>query len=421
MSYRILFSILSINLIQLLSCQFVNSSICQFGASAQRHIVFSDDIRSVQVVAGNKWQELPIILLGSGEHVNISFDELSHEYHRYEYSVVHLDKDWKEDEGLMAADYVRGFQSGLTIEDYEESINTTQDYTHYKLQIPNSQCRLRMSGNYRVDITEDGETRLSVFFLVSENIMNVGTSYSGDTDIDVRRNHQQVRVKADYSALNATDPLGQITGYVVKNYNWSTLRQLPKPTSFNQQYMEWTHCRDLIYEGGNEYHKFEMLDIHRNSLNIENNTWDAENEIWHTYVWADYRRPSYVYDETPKGAFLIRNSNNSESNITSEYVMVHFTLQTEAPFPYPVYVDGMWAVDNRNYLMTYDTELKAYTVAVPLKYGYYSYQYVMKTPDGTTIIPPTEGSFYETRNNYTALFYYRGTLDRGDRLVGVKN
>ncbi len=97
--------------------------------------------------------------------------------------------------------------------------------------------------------------------------------------------------------------------------------------------------------------------------------------------------------------------------------MVHFTLLAAEPFPYPVYVDGMWGT----HLMTYDTERKEYTCAVPLKYGYYSYQYLMKKPDGTTAIPPTEGSFYETRNKYTVLIYYRGTIDRTDRLVGVKN
>jgi hypothetical protein len=44
---------------------------------AQRHIVYSDDIRSLQVVAGVKWQELPIITLGGADRINIAFDELS--------------------------------------------------------------------------------------------------------------------------------------------------------------------------------------------------------------------------------------------------------------------------------------------------------------------------------------------------------
>jgi len=382
--------------------------------------VYSDDIRSLQVVAGVKWQELPIITLGGADRINIAFDELSHEYHRYTYSVVHLDKDWKESTGLITSDYISGFANGLTIDNMEESINTTQNYTHYTLQIPNRQCRITMSGNYRLDVIDESnndEVVLSAFFLVNEDIMNIGISASGDTDIDVRRTHQQLSLKVDYSRVKATYPRDQITGYVLQNYRWNDMRQLPLSTSINQQFMEWTHCPNLIYDGGNEYHKFEILDIHRNSLNVEDNIWDRENEMWHTYLWADYKRSSYVYDEVPKGAFLIRNSDNREANITSEYVMAHFTLQTPEPFPYPLYVDGMWGSAR----MTYNPEQKAYTGTVPLKYGYYSYQYIMLKPDGTTAIPPTEGSFFETRNIYTVLFYYRGNIDRTDRLVGVAN
>ncbi|MBO7645748.1 MAG: DUF5103 domain-containing protein, partial [Prevotella sp.] len=409
----------------------LHSSLFNLHLSAQRHIVYSDDIRSLQVVAGSRWMDLPIVTMGSGERVNISFDELSHEYHRYIYRVRKLDRDWKESEGVFPPDFLDGVRSEMVIEDYLESINTTQDYTHYRVQIPNDQCRLKMSGNYRVDVydndadNEDAKV-LSAFFLVNEDVTNVGFNCSGDTDIDLRRSHQQLTVKADHQKLKATDPLNQVKGYVVQNNRWDNMLLLPTPTSFNQQFMEWNHCKDLIYDGGNEFHKFEILDIHRNSFNVDSKSWDKENEIWHVYAQPDEKRPSYSYDETPKGAFLIRNSDNRESNTTSEYVMVHFTLLTPEPFPYPVYVDGMWAVRNGDkywneaYRMTYDKEQKAYTCAVPLKYGYYSYQYLMVKPDGTAAIPPTEGSFYETKNLYTLLFYFRGLLDRTDRLVGVK-
>lgn len=396
---------------------------CCAPAWAQRHVVFSNDIGSLQVVAGKKWQEMPVINLNSGEHITISFDEMSHEYHRYTYDVVHLEKDWTESTGLLTADYIAGFQSGIAIEDYEESINTTQNYTHYSLQIPNRECQLKMSGNYRVDIIDDEsqEKVISAFFLVNEDLINVGLSASGDTDIDTRRSHQQVNVKIDYAPLRTIYPREQITGYVLQNYRWDSMVALPASTGINQQYMEWTHCRDLIFDGGNEYHKFEILDVHRNSFNVEDNVWDRENNVWHTYLWPDYKRPSYVYDETPKGAFYIRNSDNRESDITSEYVRVHFILQSQEPFPYPVYVNGMWTneYNDDRYEMKYDNGSKTYTVEVPLKYGYYSYQYLMSGPDGKTMIPPTEGSYYETRNVYTALFYYRSNIDRADRLVGI--
>ena len=379
---------------------------------------------------------MPIIKLGGSEKIHVSFDELSHEYRRYTYNLTHLEHDWTDSYGLMSSDYISGERVGLIIDDYEESINTTQNYTHYHLQLPNADCRIRLSGNYRLDIFDDNSDTpdspvITAYFMVNEDKLNASIGYTTDTDIDVRRSHQQAEVKVDYKGVQATSPRTQIKGYVLQNNSWDNAVKLPQSTSINQQYMEWTHCRPLIFDGDNEYHKFEILDIHRNSFNVENNTWDAKQQIWHTYVWPDYKRYSYVYDETPKGSFYIRNSDNSENNTTSEYVIVHFTLQAEEPFPYPVYVDGTWSTIYANnpdrYLMTYDKMSKAYMCEIPLKYGYYSYHYVMKKNitdrNGNTstkyLIPPTEGSFYETANNYTVLFYYRGNIDRTDRLVGV--
>ena len=47
-------------------------------AHGQRPEILSDDIHTLQVVAGDRWQEMPVIGLGSSESVCISFDELSH-------------------------------------------------------------------------------------------------------------------------------------------------------------------------------------------------------------------------------------------------------------------------------------------------------------------------------------------------------
>ena len=392
---------------------------------AQRHIIYSPDIASLQVVAGIRWQELPIIRLGGREAINISFDELSHTYQRYTYRITHLEADFMESDGLFTSDYLAGLNGSLTIEDAEESINTYQLYTHYRLQIPNEDCRITMSGNYRLDVIDDngdGDTPvLSVFFMVYEDKVPVGLSYSDNTDIDVRKNHHQVTLNIDYSRLGATDPRRQIKGYVLQNMRWDNAVYLPEAPIINQKMLRWEHCRKLIFDAGNEYHKFEMLDIHRNSLNVENNSWDGEK--WHTILWPDIDRPSYVYDETPKGAFYIRNSDNRENDITSDYVLVHFILKPKqpGPFPYPLYVNGVWTNDLflEKYEMHYDYARKMYEAIVPLKYGYYSYQYLMLKPDGTTAIPPTEGSFYETRNMYNALIYYKSNTDRADRLVGV--
>ncbi|MBQ0075191.1 MAG: DUF5103 domain-containing protein [Prevotella sp.] len=412
---------------------------CCVFCKAQRHIVFSEDIASLQVVAGIRWQEMPVIRLDGNERIHISFDDLSHTYRRFSYSVTHMEADWTPSEGLFVTDYLAGFQDGLTIENSEESVNTSQNYTHYSLSLPNDRCRFVMSGNYRVDIKDDNDDEkpmISVFFMVNEDKVNVGLSYTDDTDIDVRKDHQQVEVAVDYSPLRATDARRQIKGYVLQNGRWDNARVLPEAPRITPRMLEWVHCKDLIFDAGNEYHKFEILDVHRNSLNVENNAWDGE--VWHTILWPDYKRPSYVYDEAAKGAFYIRNTDNYENDVTSEYVMVHFILRSE-PLPYRLFVNGVWTNDRflPRYEMHYDIDQKCYEAVVPLKYGYYSYQYLM-IADGDIeegdvrynervgenikepLIPPTEGSFYQTRNNYNALIYYRGTADRADRLVGFR-
>ena len=389
---------------------------------AQHHIIYSNDIASLSVTAGTRWQDLPIIKLNGNESINIDFDELSHTYRRLTYNIKHLESDFTESDGLFTSDYLIGFQDGLTIDDYEQSINTVQDYTHYKLQIPNRYCRLSMSGNYRLDITDDDnndELLLSVFFMVNEDKANVSLNYTTDTDIDTRKSHQQVELTIDYSKLGVTNPDAQIKGYVLQNNRWDNAVILPQVSRINQQYMEWVHCRDLIFDAGNEYHKFEILDVHLNSMNVEENYWDGEQ--WHTSLWPDYERHSYVYDETANGAFYIRNSDNSEKDITSEYVNVHFYLKTKEQ-RYPVFVNGMWTNDEQRekYMMTYNNEAQRYELTIPLKYGYYSYQYICINDDGKTEIPTSEGSFYETRNRYNALIYFKGNTDRADRMVGFK-
>lgn len=396
---------------------------------AQRNVILSDEVASLQVVAGTRWQELPVIRLNGNEAINVSFDWLSHEYRRLSYKIVHLEADFTPSEDVFTSDFLEGFDSGLTIDNYQQSINTLQDYTHYQLQIPNEHCRLTMSGNYRLDIIDDDNDETvvaSAFFMVNENTVTASMLMTPNTDIDFRHSHQQIELSVDYSALHAVDARRQIKGYVLQNRRWDNAVTLPPATRMSQRLLEWTHCKDLIFDGGNEYHKFEILDIHRNSMNVESNVW--ENEQWHTILWPDYNRPSYVYDETAQGAFYIRNSDNSENDITSEYVQVHFLLQSP-PLQQRLFVNGEWTNDRflPQYEMHYDSARKVYEAIVPLKYGYYSYQYLMLdsnaiTDDGTNTvapsIPPTEGSFYETRNRYDALIYYRGTNDRADRLVG---
>lgn len=398
---------------------------------AQLQEIRSERIASLQVVAGQDWLEDPVIILGGGQSINISFDELTHDSHRYSYTVTHCEPDWSDSKGLFASDYISGFQSGQTLEDYEKSINTNQLFTHYRLTIPNASCRIMMSGNYRVDIIDEDEEEIvaSARFMVCEDLVTVAKEITDNTDIDIQRSHQQVNIKVQFpSSLKCVSPREQFKVAVMQNHRNDNMVWCPDAPQVTQNSMIWTHTPDLIFPAGNEYHAFEILDVHRNSLGVESIDWDGEWNNVHLY--HDYPRRAYVYDEDANGSFYLRNSDNLENDIASEYVKVHFYLDTPQ-LPGDVYVDGRWASSNERekYLMEYDDEEQCYHAVIKMKYGYYSYQYVLeqssdengklagKQPYSKTSL--TEGDFFQTENQYLVLAYYKAPIDRTWRLVGV--
>ena len=87
-----------------------------------------------------------------------------------------------------------------------------------------------------------------------------------------------------------------------------------------------------------------------------------------------------------------------------------------------IVIDGWWTTDaNKDkYVMEYDSTDGSYNAVLLQKQGYYSYQYLQKTSDGRTVIPPSEGNFYQTENRYQAYVYYKETGGRTWRLVAYR-
>ena len=143
--------------------------------------------------------------------------------------------------------------------------------------------------------------------------------------------------------------------------------------------------------------------------------------MFHAYIFADERRPNYLYDEDANGCFYIRNSDNVENDRTSEYVVAHFQVFSDK-YDGEVYLNGVWTNDQflPRYRMEYDYATGSYEAAVILKMGYYSYQYLLLDEAGYTHFLPSEGNFFETENQYQALVYYREPGGRTDLLLGYQ-
>ena len=398
-----------------------------FSAFAQRHEINDENIRSLQVVANQKWMDLPIMVLNDGK-ISIDFDDLTHTYRRLTYRLEHCEADWKPSVGLFESDVVDGFIAGNTIDDVKESTLTNTLYTHYHFDIPNDKCQPKLSGNYRLYVSDDDSGSdhplLTACFMLTESAessMGVRLNITTQTDQSINREQQQAEMLIDYGTYIVSNPQQQIKTVVLQNRNWLDARWNSKPQYVMSNGLRWSHNQDYIFWAGNEYRKFEILSTDVASMGVDKIGWDGKN--FHAYLFPTTPFLNYLYDEDADGAFLIRNSDNVEINTTSDYMLTHFQLNVSSPYPYRIFLNGDWTYDRLlpAYEMTYNSAGGYYEAVVPLKLGYYNYQFLATDEQGRLSSFRVDNSHYQTENSYQALIYFRPQGGRTDKLVGYAN
>ena len=374
--------------------------------------IYSTDIRTLQTTIDDNWMAAPVVALDklmSGENsVVISFDEMSHDYRRLICHIERCEADWQPATEVFESDWMEGFND-TPIEDFAHSINTTVLYTNYRLQLPNERCRIKMSGNYRVTIYDDDDpdTKLAeAEFMVVDNNAQLSMSATTNTDIDINKCHQQLSLQLNYGNLKVTNPNEEFITVVKQNNRNDNMRWNVKADIITDNGLIWQHNRQLIFDGENEYRKFEMLDLSHPTMGIDKISWNGKS--FDVFPFICEPRANYSYDESAHGAFCIRNSEYTECSYTCDYAWVHYTLHTGAPIG-TITINGWWTTDNdkRSYEMKYDETDASYHLSLLQKQGYYSFNFLHVNPDGNTKIAESEGNFHETSNTYQAFTYYR--------------
>ena len=381
------------------------------------HKIYSPQVKSLQVVVNQNWQSLPVMKLNSADRLYVGFDELSHDYHRYICHIERCEADWTTATEMFESDWLNGFND-LIVDDYEHSINTTVPYTHYQFSLPNDQCHLKMSGNYRLHIQEDGtdEDVLTVEFMVTEQSMQLSMTATTNTDQDTNGRHQQVSMSIGYMNHSVVRPDEQIQTVVMQNGREDNCRRNVRPAFVNQNGQEWSHAMEYIFDAGNEYRKYEVLDPTHPTMGIDYIRWDGDH--YQVFPYISEPRPNYLYDEDADGAFYIRNSDNRENDIISDYVWINYRLKSDPVSDGYIVIDGQWTTENsETYRMTYDEDAGMYIASILQKQGYYSYQYLWEDSRGTRRPLPSEGNFYPTENRYQAFIYFKEVGGRTWRLT----
>src|SRR5690625_3624710 len=109
-------------------------------------------IQSVESLVNAEFSGIPII--GLVLSISLKFDDLVGDEANYYYKITDHNFDWTPSD-LSKNEYLSGFDQ-MRIRNFKNSFNTLQIYTHYKLNIPNSDTRaLKVSGNYMLEIYDE--------------------------------------------------------------------------------------------------------------------------------------------------------------------------------------------------------------------------------------------------------------------------
>lgn len=393
-----------------------------------------DEVRTLQTLVDGDFRRLPVIDGSKNSRVEISFDYLADEEQYLQYTVIHCDADWQQDD-LSELDYVDGFLP-TRLTRVAPSFNTYVNYYHYSLSFPNPDVQLLVSGNYAVMVhpeNEPDEPIAVACFSVSEQKAFVGGEVSGNTDIDFRQEHQQLTLQCSWSQqqLPYLNPAGELRMMVTQNRRPSSRREVKAPSRIEAGKAYFEHLRELIFEAGNTFRYFEFTDYRYATLGVERVRYYAP--YYHAELVTDQSRAGsfYRYEQDVHGRYKVHALRVEDPNTEGEYFWADFTLSGAMP---PkgrgsIFLSGDFTYGELTdeFRMEYDPERQCYTGHVLLKQGHYNYQYVVGpewVPDFEEKIPAittntVEGAYYEAHNQYEVYVYYRPAGGRYDRLLGV--
>ena len=384
---------------------------------------FSDRFKTLRTQVEGRELFPPIIDLNTNEHITISFDEMTEEVSYLQYSLVHCNADWRPS-ALSDLEYLDGFNTN-PIEEFDFSMATFAHYVHYSLTLPNEDVQFKVSGNYVLLVYPENEPErvlLQVCFSVYENNILVAPSVTSRTDIDYNREHQQVSVTLNANNYRIQNPYNELKVSVTQNGRRDNEVIVNRPLRIQGSQIFFDHDRNLIFEAGNEFRRFEMVATRYAGLGVANiYHFDPYYHVELTPV-KPRSESSYLYDQTQNGRCVIRQSGASDSDTEADYFVVHFTLDSD-PIPGgKIYIDG--ELTNHLYSpyneMVYNPQTEQYEKTLLLKQGSYNYQYLF-LPDGarTATAAPVEGNYYQTVNEYLVKVYHRAPGERYDRLIGI--
>ena len=378
------------------------------------------NIKSIVLKPLNPNDYAPIIKLG--EKLILSFDDINADEKIYSYKIEHCDYYWQKS-NLASTEYMTGFATDR-IRDYENSFNTLQYYTHYQLQIPNKNNRIKKSGNYIISIIDDyGNIVFTRRFIIYQQRVEVGVTAHRSREVTSINEKHSIQFIINHQNLLLNNPNQEIKVDIYQNNDWNSVIKNLQPKYVRGAQLLYNYVDDISYWAGNEYLYFDTKEIRNATNNIFKTRLD---NIFNTFLYTNEARGEKPYSFYPdvNGNFVLRTIDTDDVSLEGDYSFIHFSLENnenlngENIYIYGNYNDWQITPENK---MIYNNKTNLYEATLLLKQGFYNYTYVTVNDLLQVNTHAIEGSFYQTENKYTVIVYYRKFGELYDQVIGIGN
>ncbi len=374
-------------------------------------------IKSIQFQGGSQQAQLPIVKLG--ETISLSFDDLRGIEADFYYQITHHNYDWTPSD-LSKGEYLDGFDD-VRIEQYLNSLNSLQLYSHYEVRFPNRETRgFKKSGNYMIHLyDDDGALVFTRKFMIIQEQVGVGVSVKRSRDLKYINQKQAVQFTIYSNDLLLINPNESVKTVLIQNNNLNRVINDLKPQYTMGQDLIYRYDQQASFWGGNEFLNFDSKEPRVANVGIRR---VELNEVFEHYLYSQNPRVERPYTFNPdiNGNFVIRALQANDSRIEAEYILTHFSLRYQPSDNERVFVYGNfnnYATQDTNELY-FNPDSGLMETILYLKQGFYNYTFASQIGDDPVDLGRINGNHWETENQYDVLVYYKGPGERFDRLIG---
>lgn len=388
-------------------------------------LVYAREVQSVEFYHGDNPLSDPLLRLNEPESLTLAFDMLGDMAYPFDYTIIHCNRDWTPSM-LRQPEYIDGFADDR-ITDFAFSLNTLTPYVHYRLAFPSSQLRPKLSGNYLLVVYRGSLSKANLLltrrFLVVDPQLSIRATVAQNTRLAaLSRTHQMLDISVSLPARFSGIQREAFGISIYQNNRKDNSVTNLIPSHIQPGKLSFDYISETTFEGANQWRNFDMKNYRYQSERIQRIIQLADGYV--VRLWPDVRRNRQVYKSEPdlNGRRLIKARADQNTDTEGDYATVEFFLPWDDPLTHEeVFVLGQlvdWRLDQTS-KMQYNFALKGYELSLFLKQGYYNYMYVLRDKKtGKTSVAETEGSFWDTQNQYTLLLYFRQPGTIHDQLIG---